>query len=69
VCRADAGVAAAGYWGTRKISKAMIEMLRTDAELKGLFSGARINALTCGGTRDVLLNIGKQSGQDDALDK
>src|SRR5580704_12360533 len=45
VCRADAGVAAAGYWGSHKISKAMIEMLRTDAELEGLFSGARINRL------------------------
>jgi Ser/Thr protein kinase RdoA (MazF antagonist) len=29
VCRADAGVAVAGYWGSHKISKAMIEMLRT----------------------------------------
>jgi CHASE3 domain sensor protein len=29
------GVAPAGYWGTHKISKAMIEMQRTDAELEG----------------------------------
>ena len=69
VCRADAGVAAAGYWGSHKISKAMIEMLRTDAELEGYSPAPESMHWTCGVTRDVLLNVGKQSGQDDALDK
>jgi methyl-accepting chemotaxis protein len=63
-------VAGAGYWGTHKISSAMVLMLQTDAELKEHFAGARINALDMRRyEKDVVLNIGNQSDQDDALDK
>jgi methyl-accepting chemotaxis protein len=63
-------VAGAGYWGTHKISSAMILMLQTDAELEEHFAGARINALDMRRyEKDVVLNIGNQSDQDDALDK
>lgn len=63
-------VAEAGYWGTHKISSAMISMLQTDAELEEQFAGARINALDMRRyEKDVVLNIGNQSDQDDALDK
>jgi methyl-accepting chemotaxis protein len=63
-------VAGAGYWGTHKISSAMILMLQTDAELEEHFAGARINALDMRRyEKDVVLNIGNRSDQDDALDK
>ena len=63
-------VAGAGYWGTHKISSAMISMLQTDAELEEHFAGARINALDMRRyEKDVVLNIGNQSDQGDALDK
>lgn len=63
-------VAGAGYWGTHKISSAMILMLQTDAELEEHFAGARINALDMRRyEKDVVLNIGNPSDQDDALDK
>ena len=63
-------VAAAGYWGTHKLSGAMIDMLQTDAELQQLFSAARINALDMRRyEKDFVLDMGNQSDQDDALDK
>jgi methyl-accepting chemotaxis protein len=63
-------VAGAGYWGTHKISGAMIEMLQTDAELEQSFSAARINALDMRRyEKDFVLSMGNQSDQDDALDK
>ena len=63
-------VAGAGYWGTHKISGAMIEMLQTDAELQQLFSASRINALDMRRyEKDFVLSMGSQSDQDDALDK
>ena len=63
-------VAGAGYWGTHKLSGAMIEMLQTDAELEELFSAARINALDMRRyEKDFVLSMGNQSDQDDALDK
>ena len=63
-------VAGAGYWGTHKISSAMILMLQTDAELEEHFAGARINALDMRRyEKDVVLDIGNQSDQDEALDK
>jgi methyl-accepting chemotaxis protein len=63
-------VASAGYWGTHKISGAMVEMLQTDAELEQLFSAARINALDMRRyEKDFVLSMGNQSDQDSALDK
>ncbi|MGA8406944.1 MAG: MCP four helix bundle domain-containing protein, partial [Candidatus Acidiferrales bacterium] len=63
-------VAAAGYWGTHKLSGAMIDMLQTDAELQQLFSAARINALDMRRyEKDFVLDMGNPSDQDDALDK
>ncbi len=63
-------VAAAGYWGTHKLSGAMIDMLQTDAELQQLFSAARINALDMRRyEKNFVLDMGNQSDQDDALDK
>jgi CHASE3 domain sensor protein len=46
------GVAPAGYWGTHKISKAMIEMQRTDAELEGYSPAPESMHWTCGAARE-----------------
>jgi CHASE3 domain sensor protein len=46
------GVAPAGYWGTHKISKAMIEMQRTDAELEGYSPAPESRHWTCGAARE-----------------
>ena len=61
-------VAGAGYWGTHKISGAMIDMLQTDAQLQQLFSGTYINALDMlRYEKNFILSMGNPSDQSDAL--
>jgi methyl-accepting chemotaxis protein len=62
-------VAAAGYWGTHKLSTAMLDMLQSDAELQQLFSSTRVNSLDMiRYEKNFILSMGNASDQSDALD-
>ena len=62
-------MAAAGYWGTSKISAAMLDLLRTDAYLEQGFSAAAQYSMELQHyEQDVLLNPDNRAERDAALE-